>query len=119
MTTDIINTARHKWPEILVQLLDNAAQTIARSGGITPEKSELMAMEVVGEQAKLFGGQQIYLPKGDELTRALRDREIYKQAGRVDVAILARRYNISMRQVWLIQQTQRELHIQHIQPVLF
>lgn len=117
MNTDIINTARHKWPEILVQLLDNATQTIARYG-VDDEKAEQLAMAVVGEQARLFGGMQIYLPKGDELTRALRDREIYKQAGRVDVAILARHYNLSMRQIWVIQQAQRELHIQRIQPAL-
>ena len=118
MTTDIIDTARRKWPEILVQLLDNAAQTIAQCG-VDPEKAEQLAMEVVREQAMLFGGMQIYLPKGNELTRALRDREIYRQAGRVDVAILARRHNLSMKQIWEIQRTQRELHIQRIQTTLF
>ena len=71
------------------------------------------------EQARLFGGMQIYLPKGNELTRALRDREIYRQAGRIDIAILARQHNLSMKQIWEIQRTQRELHIQRIQPTLF
>ena len=118
MTTDIIDTARHKWPEILVQLLDNAARTITQYG-VDPEKAEQLAMEVVRGQAMLFGGMQIYLPKGDDLKRALRDREIYRQAGRIDVAILARQYNLSMKQIWEIQRTQRELHIQRIQTTLF
>ena len=118
MSADIINTARHKWPEILVQLLDNAARTITQCG-VDAEKAEQLALEVVREQAMLFGGMQIYLPKGDDLKRALRDREIYRQAGRIDIAILARQHNLSMKQIWEIQRTQRELHIQRIQPTLF
>ena len=111
------NTAKHRWPAMLVQLLDNAVTT-ATQCGLNTEQAEQLALAIISNQAKLFGGLQVYLPKGDDLARAMRDREIYKQAGRVDVATLARQHNISMKQIWEIQRTQRALHIKSIQPTL-
>lgn len=116
--TNSSNDARHKWPELLVQLLDAAADS-ARQCGLGNEMAEELAMTIISNQAKLFGGLQVYIPKGEILKRALRDREIYKQARHVDVESLARRYDLSMKQIWEIQRTQRKLHIQQVQPSLF
>lgn len=115
--TNNSNDARHKWPELLVQLLDAAVDS-AQQCGLDAEKAEELAMAIIGNQAKLFGGLQIYIPKGEILKRALRDREIYRLAQRGNVESLAKQHNLSMKQIWEIQRTQRKLHIQQVQPNL-
>lgn len=112
------STARTKWPETLVQMLDGVHATLLRIG-MSEEQAEQASLTIIHDHAQNFGGCQYYLPKGDELKRALRDREIFRLAGRVDVAVLAQRYNLSMKQIWEIQRTQRALHINKIQPSLF
>jgi Mor family transcriptional regulator len=118
LNTPDSSTARAKWPETLVQMLDGTQATLIRHG-MQEEQAEQVALSIIHDHATTFGGCQYYLPKGDELKRAIRDREIYKMAGRVDVAILAQRYNLSMKQIWEIQCNQRALHIRKIQPDLF
>lgn len=115
--TNIQDDARHKWPALLIQMLDSGAES-AQQCGLDSHKAEEVTMTTLSNYTLLFGGLQIYLPKGDAFRRALRDREIYKQAGRTDVAILAQRYNLSMKQIWEIQRTQYKLHIQRVQPSL-
>ena len=111
------NTARAKWPETLVQMLDCVQATLLRHG-FDDDRAEQVAMSVVHDHAANFGGCQYYLPKGDEVRRALRDRDIYQQAGKVDVAVLAQRHHLSMKQIWEIQRTQRQLHIKKNKPTL-
>lgn len=110
--------ARQKWPELLVQMLDCAQRTGQRLG-LDESDAERFAYEFIRDQAREIGGCQVYIPKGDALDRALRDREIYQQAGRVAVETLAQRHNLSMKQVWEIQRRQRELHIRTVQVPLF
>ncbi|WP_028489022.1 Mor transcription activator family protein [Thiothrix lacustris] len=118
LTTPDSSTARSKWPETLVQMLDGVHATLLRIG-MDDERAAQVSLTIVHDHANNFGGCQYYLPKGDELKRALRDREIYRLAGKTDVAVLAQRYNLSMKQIWEIQRAQRTLHINKIQPSLF
>lgn len=110
-------TARAKWTGTLVQMLDSIQATLMRLG-MKEEQAAQTALAIVYDHATNFGGIQYYLPKGDELKRALRDREIYRLAGKTDVAVLAQRYNLSTKQIWEIQRTQHALHIKKIQPAL-
>jgi Mor family transcriptional regulator len=116
--SSITETARKKWPELLVQLLDCARATALRMG-LAEEQAEQFAYELIRDQANQIGGMQIYIPKGEVLDRAIRDREIYQQAGRTSPEELAQRYKLSMKQIWEIQRTQRQLHIKQTQGSLF
>lgn len=112
------STTQHKWPELLMQMLVHGTAT-AQQCGLDNNKAGEVAMAIVINYAKTFGGCQIYLPKGDALARAVRDMEIYQQAGKTDAIALAHQYNLSSKRIWEIQRTQRDLHIQRIQPSLF
>ncbi|MCB1621886.1 MAG: hypothetical protein KDI44_14250 [Thiothrix sp.] len=101
-----------------MQLLDCATATGQRLG-MPDEQAERYALETVRDMAALLGGCQFYLPKGEALGRALRDREIYRLAGRVSAEALAQRYQLSMKQVWQIQREQTALHVKDVQRVLF
>lgn len=106
----LMNTNRsNKWPDLLVQMLDASSQTV-QSLGIDAELSEKIALSTIRSFADLFGGLQVYLPKGEALNRALRDREIYQQAGKVSASTLAHKYNLSMKQIWEIQRKQKNIH---------
>lgn len=116
--SSVTETARKKWPELLVQLLDCARATAIRIG-LTEEQAEQFAYELIRDQANQIGGMQVYIPKGEVLDRAIRDHEIYQQSGRVAPEVLAQRYKLSMKQIWEIQRTQRQLHIKQVQVPLF
>ena len=99
----------NKWPELLVQMLDITSQTV-QSLGVDAELSEKIALSTIRSFADLFGGLQVYLPKGEALNRALRDREIYQQTGKVSVSTLAHKYKLSSKQIWEIQRKQKIIH---------
>ena len=107
MNTNLSN--KSKWPDLLVKMLDAASQEV-QSFGLDAELSEKIAVSTIREFSKLFGGLQVYLPKGAALNRALRDREIYQQAGKVSASTLAHKYNLSMKQIWEIQRKQKNIH---------
>ena len=111
--TDTKTKTEHKWPELLMQMLDQGI-AIAQQCGLDSDKAKEVAKAIIINYAKTFGGCHIYLPKGDILIRAARDMEIYQQAGITDAAVLAKQYNLSTKQIWEIQRKQRLLHHQPI-----
>ncbi|WP_413112135.1 Mor transcription activator family protein, partial [Thaumasiovibrio sp. DFM-14] len=89
-----------KWPTTLVRLYDCLLNAIETSNIDldTPTRQET-AKDMVLALAVYFGGRDIYLPKGVKIKQALRNNEIFSQAGKVSPTILAARYDLSNRRI--------------------
>lgn len=108
-----------KWPKLLADMLDVARTALARRG-LSEEAADEQARTVMLALAKYFGGGSFYLPKGDEIHRALRDDRIWRDFGRLPVEEIARRHgNISLVRAYQIIAEQRALRRKRDQPELF
>jgi Mor family transcriptional regulator len=107
-----------RWAPTLARLVEVLVARFKRNGMRETEAGRL-ANDTVLEIAHYFGGRTLYLPRGDRLTIALRDAEIYRRARRGNVQQLAEEFELTDIQVWRIVRQQRRLHIAKIQPGLF
>lgn len=116
---DQIPTAelKAKWPKALAELCDVMACELTRLGIQEPDsKSRKLAVVL----AHYMGGRAYYLPTGEHLLAALRDREIFeKWLANVQIDALAREYGLSHPQVYMVIAEQRKLHRKRHQPDLF
>lgn len=109
---------RAKWPKALADLVSVIEAAHLRAGD-APEVAQRRAFVTVRALSNYAGGRQLYMPKGDVLERALRDREIWgKYTGR-NIDDLAESFDLTVVQVYSIIAEQRALHRQRIQPSLF
>ena len=110
--------ARSRWPAELVAMLDVAAAALAEE--LDAEQAEHMATRMMMALARYHGGRMFYLPKGEGLQRALRDRAIYRQYAhhRGSILQLASQYKLTEQQIYRIIDQQRSLHVRRIQPEL-
>lgn len=109
---------RAKWPKALADLVSVIEAAHLRAGD-APDVAQRRAFVTVRALSNYAGGRQLYMPKGDVLERALRDREIWgKYTGR-NVDDLAESFDLTVVQVYSIIAEQRALHRQRIQPSLF
>ena len=116
---DLIPTAelKVKWPKALAELCDVMACELIRLGIQDPDsKSRKLAVVL----AHYMGGRAYYLPTGEHLLAALRDREIFeKWLANVQIDALAREYGLSHPQIYMVIAEQRKLHRKRHQPDLF
>lgn len=68
------------------------------------------AKGVVTELSRYFGGRQYYLPKGQRLELAFRDREIYQKFNGRNYAELAMQFNLTHMRVRQIVDEQKEMN---------
>ena len=61
--------------------------------------AEVIGIEATVELCKVYGGTPLYIPKVDALIAAHRDQQIRTEYNGYNVAILARKYNLSARTV--------------------
>lgn len=109
-------TERGRWPLRLLELADVAEATLARHPGATArEQAERLVIEI----AQYFGGRPVYLPRGDALKRALRDRRIWRDSGKLSPDELATREGVCLQQVYKIIGGMRALEKRRRQPGLF
>lgn len=97
----------NKWPGRLVEIFDVVNSCVKRNG-VEKEKSSSLSEAIVSEIAQLFGGMQFYLPTGNKLKLALRDARIFTEFTGDNTAELARKYNLSQANIYLILKKQRE-----------
>jgi Mor family transcriptional regulator len=107
-----------RWPQLLADLVEVNAASL-RQMGIQDELAERYARCMVTAQALYLGGRHMYLPRGRHLEQALRDDEIYRAHRRGNTEALARRYDLTERQVQNIVKRQLELHRARVQLPLF
>lgn len=111
-------TERGKWPLRLLELTDLAEALLARQAGRDKSPRE-QAESIVMEIANYLGGRPVYLPRGVALQRALRDRRIWRDAGRIEPDDLATREGVCVQQVYKIIGEMRSLERKRRQPGLF
>ncbi|UZZ12216.1 hypothetical protein NDO41_07010 [Ectopseudomonas mendocina] len=109
---------RAKWPKALADLVSVIEAAHLRAGD-GPEVAQRRAFVTVRALSNYAGGRQLYMPKGDVLERALRDREIWGKYKGNNIDDLAEAFDLTVVQVYSIIAEQRALHRQRIQPSLF
>ncbi len=106
------------WPKTLRDLMDvYTAKWLRR--GFADDEAEKMAFDVVKELSLYCGGRPLYIPQGKQLTTAFRDRSIFKEFETIKTADLAKKYNLTVTQIYNIYHKQRSLFIKKRQSDLF
>ena len=113
-----IDSPSDRWPSTLAELVDVLRATFQHRGRLEAE-AIAEAQQAVLAIGMYLGGRQIYLPSGESLQTALRDRRIYLEYKGVNKTELARRYDVTERRIEQIAAEQRAVYIRRIQPDLF
>lgn len=107
-----------RWPRVLAQLADVVELQLR---GAIPDDVERLtaATRIVVGIAQYQGGRSVYLPRGDALKTALRDREIYHLSTKGwPIPRLMQRYGLTERRLYAVIQEQTRLEIDRLQPSL-
>lgn len=107
-----------KWPKALSELVDVLACELVR-GGMAQEQAKAQARKLALVQAHYMGGRAYYIPTGDHLKAALRDRAIWDEFNGRNIDQLARKHGLSVPQIYAVVAEQRKLTRYRIQPDLF
>jgi Mor family transcriptional regulator len=106
------------WPQTLADIVAVFAAHRRRQG-LSDEAALTDAQELAVLLAEYLGGRRHYLPRGEQLRRALRDQQIYMQMGRMPVSQIAQTHGITETQVYAIHAEQRKLFLRRRQGRLF
>ncbi|OEC52141.1 MULTISPECIES: Mor transcription activator family protein [unclassified Aeromonas] len=107
-----------KWPKALSELVDVLACELIR-GGMAQEQAKAQARKLVLVQAHYMGGRAYYIPTGDHLKAALRDRAIWDEFNGRNIDQLARKHGLSVPQTYAVVAEQRKLLVNRLQRNLF
>lgn len=107
-----------KWPKALAELVDVLACELGRSG-MAADKALAQARKLALVQAHYMGGRAYYIPTGDHLKAALRDRAIWDEFNGRNIDQLARKHGLSVPQTYAVVAEQRQLQRSRIQLRLF
>ena len=101
---------RARWPQTLADFLDIGAAALIRAG-VPQDQALVWAAHVVIAQAHYRGGDHWYLPRGETLTTAVRNRLGFQRwfLGRATVADLKEEWGTTETRVFQIIAEQREL----------
>ncbi|ELC7279758.1 transcriptional regulator [Aeromonas veronii] len=107
-----------KWPKALSELVDVLACELVR-GGLEPDLAKAQARKLALVQAHYMGGRAYYIPTGEHLKAALRDRAIWDEFNGRNIDALARKHGLSVPQTYAVVAEQRQLMKCRIQYALF
>lgn len=107
-----------KWPKALSELVDVLACELVR-GGMEPDLAKAQARKLALVQAHYMGGRAYYIPTGDHLKAALRDRAIWEEFNGRNIDQLARKHGLSVPQTYAVVAEQRGLMKRRNQKDLF
>ncbi|MGA7438601.1 MAG: Mor transcription activator family protein [Luteibacter sp.] len=113
-----IEPSNQVWPSTLAEIIEVLRTNFIRQGRTESEavddaKSAALALST------WMGGRQIYIPNGERVRRAIRDRIIYLEYNGRNKGTLATRYRLTERAVERIAAEQRAIHVRKIQPDMF
>ena len=107
-----------KWPKALSDLVDVLGAELKRSG-MAESQAARLARRLAMAQAHYMGGRAYYIPTGDNLKAALRDRAIWDEFNGRNIDQLARKHGLSVPQTYAVVAAQRVLNRGRDQPDLF
>ncbi|MEN9532840.1 MAG: hypothetical protein RIQ83_2064 [Pseudomonadota bacterium] len=107
-----------KWPKALSELVDVLACELGR-GGMAPDLARAQARKLALVQAHYMGGRAYYIPTGEHLKAALRDRAIWDEFNGRNIDQLARKHGLSVPQTYAVVAEQRQLARRRTQSELF
>ncbi|MFM5537403.1 Mor transcription activator family protein [Aeromonas veronii] len=97
-----------KWPKALSELVDVLACELIREG-MEPDLAKAQARKLALVQAHYMGGRAYYIPTGEHLKAALRDRAIWDEFNGRNIDQLARKHGLSVPQTYAVVAEQRQL----------
>jgi len=97
-----------KWGKMLLQLVDKQVATFRRMGH-DERTARRLAHASVLTLAEHGGGQNWYMPRGDNLRAALRDIDIFRRFRRGNIEALAAEYRLTVPSIYRIYREQRRL----------
>lgn len=106
------------WPKTLAEYMDVLRATFQRLGASDAQALDYAEQGVLA-LGHYCGGRNRYLPTGDRLQIAARDRRIYMEYNGRNKHELAARYHTTTRRIEQIAAEQRVIYIRRIQPELF
>lgn len=113
-----IEAPDERWPSTLAAYMEVLRTTFRRLGA-----DDAMALDYaqhgVLALGQYCGGRQNYLPTGERLHTAVRDRRLYLEYNGRNKYDLAQRYGISDRRVEQIAAEQKAVHVRKLQGRLF
>ncbi len=90
-----------EYPEVLKDLADNLAENLVRRGQ-APEDAAAVAWEAAEFIRGHWGGQKIYIPKGDSYDLSRRDVEIFARWRGTNALELCREFGITHTRLFQI-----------------
>ena len=99
---------KSKGPELLVDLAQHVAFTLAELVGLDEEKAEQAGREIANRMAAHWGGQNIYFPMGLTYKLSQRDQQIFDEFNGTNHSDLARKYGVSLQWIYKIVKTVRQ-----------
>lgn len=109
----------HHWPQRLVELIDVISEVLMRKHRLEANEAKHKARDIAVSIGWYFGGRQLYLPTGQEMERAVRNKAIWDAHNGRNVEELAQKYQLTVTMIYSILGQQRKLHIGRIQKSCF
>lgn len=113
-----LDAPNERWPTTLAEYIDVLRATFLQLGA-SDDVALTYAQQGTLALGKYNGGRQTYLPTGERLMIAVRDRRMYLEYTGRNKAELARRHGITERRVEQIAAEQRAIYIRQVQRNLF
>lgn len=107
-----------KWPQGLSDML-TVINTAHRRAGDDETTARERAFRAVRALAQFAGGRSLYVPKGEALDRALRDRAIWDAFDGANITELAAKHGLAEPHIYAILSEQRKLARARVQSDLF
>lgn len=114
---DALPSVTQHWPQDTQALFEQMRITFEKEVG--DELAVELAMKALMEMGKHAGGQYIYFPKMETLSRGVRDICIWDQFNGENVRELAKKFDLTVQRVYSIIAEQRKIELQRNQPALF
>ncbi|RUQ10687.1 Mor transcription activator family protein [Aeromonas dhakensis] len=103
-----------RWPETMRELYTLFLSTVKKHGD-SPD----LAIILLAELCRVYGGLQFYLPRGKLLQNTIRDLRVWSEFKGDNTFELAQKYKVTQREIWRITARMRKFEMKRRQPDLF
>lgn len=105
--------------ELLQTLADHVAWSAKETLNISPELAEAHGNEVAMQMAAIWGGQQLYMPKGIHVQASKLHQQFFEEWTGQNHREIARKHNLSLAFVYKVVKRMRLAVVAHDQGDLF